>query len=981
MPKIPALLLTLAATLLPLPAFAQVTGTFSTVVTGTYNISGGQPAGTNLFHSFLDFSPQTNPVTFLNDPSLNNIFVRVLGTNPSLINGAIATTNPANLFLLNPNGITFGNNARLNLNGSFFATTANAIRFADGREFSTLNATATDLLSVSVPTSLHFITTPAGISLTGNGSLILAGPNNTRVSLTSCTIFIPGLCPRSALRVGGDRTLALIGGPITLNGANLLAGQIEVGSVGAGAVVGINPDLSLNYNGVNALQDIQLLNQASIDASGGRGGAIQVRGRDISLSRGGAIAAITTATNTTGQPLRVHATGTLSLDSSTGPISRIFTEANNTGGIGGNVEITAGRLVGTAGARVEARVAYLGARSGDLTVNTGDLTLRGESPGGIRSGLLIDHAALTGQGGKLTVNATQINLDQKAQINASTFSDGNAGEIVINSGAIAMAGESIIRSSGDNRRGNGGNVTIATQTLNLRSGAQITTSTLAAGNAGNLRIQAQDIFLTGVGSTNPTSLTANVASPTATGSGGRLTLETQRLTLNNGAQISTGTFGVGNGSDANITAHESITINGIGKNPAGKTFFSGIFTQTDATGQGNSGNLTLETGRLTITDGGVISVGTIGAGQGGTLTINAREQITVAGLGEQLPSGISSRTRTGANAGTVTINTDQLRVGDRATITVETLGTGNAGNLEINARLVQLENQGNITAATRSGQGGNVNVTADQLRVSDRGTVTVESLGIANAGNLEINARLIQLENQGTITAATTSGQGGNIALNATHIILLFDSEISTTAGTANQPGDGGNITINAATVTGLFNSDIISNSFQGRGGRIVITAEGIFGLKFRLQRTPENDITAFSLFSPELNGEVILNTPGIDPTQALIDVPVVDSPEVVQQVCGLRAGTEVGSGLRFQGRGIPREGFGGVAVLPVVMPEGGDAPMLSSSHPINPNPNPLIAQGWGRNAQGQLVLTAQAPAGPALLLSAVRCPSSQIFP
>ncbi|MEA5417831.1 S-layer family protein [Spirulina sp. CCNP1310] len=918
MPKIPALLLTLTAALLPLPVAAQVIGTFGTVVNGTYDISGGQPAGSNLFHSFLDFSPQNNPVTFLNDPSLTNIFVRVLGTNPSVINGAIATSNPANLFLLNPNGITFGNNARLNLNGSFIASTAHSLIFPDGREFSTLNTTATDLLSVQVPIGLRFAQTAAGIMLTGNGAVIPNGPNESRISLTGCH----ALC-QSSLTAAANQAITLLGGPVTLDGGNLLApnGRLAVGSVGAGQIVGLNPDFSLNYGGVTAFQDIRLFNRASIDSSGVRGGAIQVQGRNLDLSGGGAIASITTGANTTGQTLQINATGTIRLDSSSSPISRIFTEANATGGIGGNIAINTGQLLATGGGEVSARVANLGGRSGDLTITGQQMTIQGVSPGGVRSTVAIAHGASTGQGGTATINVANINLDDQGQILARTTSNGNAGNIVINSNSLTMARESTIRSSAERFSGNGGNITINSQTLNLNSGAQITTSTLAAGNAGTLRIKAADIFLTG-GSTNPTSLTANVASPTATGSGGRLTLETQRLTLNNGAQISTGTFGVGNGSDTSITASESIAINGLGKNPAGKTFFSGIFTQTDATGQGNSGNLSLETGRLTITDGGVISVGTIGTGQGGNLTINAREQVTVTGFGEQLPSGISSRTRTGAQAGTVTMNTDILRVSDRA-------------------------------------------------------TVTVESLGIANAGNLDINARLIQLENQGTITAATTSGQGGNINLNALHIILLFDSEISTTAGTANQPGDGGNITINAATVTGLFNSDIISNSFRGRGGRIVITAEGIFGLKFRLQRTPENDITAFSLFSPELNGEVILNTPGIDPTQALIDVPVVDSPEVVQQVCGLRAGTAADSGLRFQGRGIPREGFGGVAVLPVVMPEGGDAPMLSSSNPINPNPRPLIAQGWGRNAQGQLVLTAQAPTAPTLLLSAVGCPAA----
>src|ERR671932_65293 len=137
-----ALILTLGFWLLPLAVRSQLVvpandGT-NTVVKSEPNrtdISGGQLSGNgaNLFHSFSQFNlSQGQIANFITNPNIQNILGRISGGDVSVINGLISVSGGnSNLFLMNPAGIVFGQNARLNVPGSFFATTATGIGFGD----------------------------------------------------------------------------------------------------------------------------------------------------------------------------------------------------------------------------------------------------------------------------------------------------------------------------------------------------------------------------------------------------------------------------------------------------------------------------------------------------------------------------------------------------------------------------------------------------------------------------------------------------------------------------------------------------------------------------------------------------------------------------------------------------------------------------------------------------------------------------------
>lgn len=186
-----------------LPNNSQVTK-----LNNTINIEGGSRAGNNLFHSFSSFSVPSNiDAHFQNSLDIQNIISRVTGNNISNINGLIKANGTANLFLINPNGIIFGENAKLDIGGSFFATSTNSVKFNDGIEFSAKNPQSTSLLSISVPLGLQYGSYPGNVEVIGANLQVNAGQT---IGLVGGNVLINGgklLAPSGRVELGGDSTL------------------------------------------------------------------------------------------------------------------------------------------------------------------------------------------------------------------------------------------------------------------------------------------------------------------------------------------------------------------------------------------------------------------------------------------------------------------------------------------------------------------------------------------------------------------------------------------------------------------------------------------------------------------------------------------------------------------------------------------------------------------------------------------------------
>ncbi|HBL57584.1 MAG TPA: filamentous hemagglutinin [Cyanobacteria bacterium UBA8803] len=777
----------------------------------TLTITGGTTVGSNLFHSFRTFSVTTGDTAWLNnDTEIRNILTRVTGNSISNIDGLILTNGTANLFLINPNGIIFGANASLNIGGSFIGSTARSIRLADGNEFSATNPQAPPLLTINVPIGLQLGANPAGIVVQGGG-------NNLKIEVVSSAFIRDNRTV--GLQVAPGQTLALVGGDIALEGGNLTAegGQIELWSVRNGLLGITNSQGKLaitNEQLATQFGDILFTGAASADASGNGGGTIQVQGQRIWLRDGSAILATT-----------------------------------------------------------------LGA----------------------------------GHGGEITVRAAE-SLE------------------VLGFDRILLFPSIISTSSQPGSIGTAGAIAIETSSLLVGNGGVISSATFGSGKAGDMIVRANSVEAFGTLNNLNASGLFTAAQFGSTGNAGDLTIATQHLRLTDGAQILATTTGAGNGGNLRIKATEAVEVSGFAefRNPglpiplsiAGSTIASSVSRRQV---MGNAGNVTIETRRLTVKDGGQIITATFGAGKGGNLTIRAMDSVELIGTSGTNPPVVNS-------------------LSGRVTSLAATAGrnsTGNAGTLTIETR---------------------------QLTIRDGARATVENLAtIGQAGDLVVKADSIRLLDGGSLDAETRAGDRGNITIDAKDILLSNNSRITTNA---QQTASGGNITINTNTLVAVpkEDSDITANAQKGSGGRVSITAQGIFGTQFRDQLTPLSDITATSDLGSEFKGTVQIDIQGVDPNRGLVELPVTvaDSSNQIAQTCASQARN---NSFVMTGRGgLPPTPSEALNYTPGwidwrVSRSGQDEEIggtAESSTQQSKIPNPLVeATGWLINTQGQVELVA----------------------
>ncbi|BAY34201.1 hypothetical protein NIES2107_61060 [Nostoc carneum NIES-2107] len=796
-------------------AHAQVTsdGTTNSNISSSDNnftILNGIAKGNNLFHSFSNFSvPTGGTATFdlVNTPNITNIFSRVTGGNVSHIDGLISTINHNNsvsLFLLNPAGIVFGPNASLNIGGAFVGTTANSIKFADGVEFSAVNSATPPLLTMSVPVGLQLGANAGAIRTQGNSppNFLYASP-----------------------QIFKAETVALIGSDIDINQTYVTNpdGRVQLWAL-RNAEVGLNNQAGLQLISPAAADwgNILLRQSSYIQTNGMNGGAINIRGRGLTLQDGSQISS-STGTLGKGQGINIKTTEFVDL------LGASAANQYSTPGLHTSV-------VGNQG------------RAGDITVETGRLRL---------------------------ANGAWIESTLSSPFDFISFSpipsnDSRTGDINIKAAVVEVTGYNRFP------------YFFLGSDLGLYFASAITT--LISGGHSN--------------------------------ESGKITVDAQRVSLLDGGFISADVIGfyipgfsesptIGKSGDIVIRASEKLEISGLGANNSNSSVISSMQPFT----VGEAGNILINTAHLTLSKGGSVASDVTGSGQAGNIEIHAQDvEVSDPVIDDfnQAVSGITVGLGKDAvgQGGTIKLTADSLRVFNGGQITSSSLGQGSAGSVNLNVKNIEVQgtsqsliNGGYLPSAIAASSAnslaaGSINITSDRVSVKDNAVITVSNTGNGDAGNLNITAKNLFLDNSASLRSEVNGGGQGNIQLNVNDVLLLrHGSKIITNALGAST---GGNININVGSMVAVpsENSDISANAVLGSGGNIQITTQGIFGLEFQAQPTLNSDITASSQFG--LSGNVQVDTIGVDPNSGLLELPenVTDSSQQIASGCAANTGS-----------------------------------------------------------------------------------------
>ena len=465
-------------------ALAQVTsdGTVNTQVNQNGNvaeITGGETRGGNLFHSFQDFSvPTDNQAFFNNADSIANIFSRVTGGRISDIDGTIRANGSASLFLINPAGIIFGQNARLDIGGSFYGSTASSILFEDG-EFSAADLENPPILTVNAPIGLGFRDEPGDIV-------------NRSVADNTDFVFI-------GLRLQPGADLTFVGGDIKFDSGfvTVPGGKVELGGVSEAGIVEINEDGSLSFPDNVARADVSF-DLAQADVRSGGGGSITINARNIELSdETYLLAGISSGLGT---PEAQAGDITLNATEAITAIDSSLIENNvkaDAIGNSGNVNIITKNLSLANRTRISSSTEGQG-NAGSVLINASE-NVSFDGGSGTFSQVLLEEAI--GNGGSINITTKNLSLTNTGVILAPTFGIGNAGNIIVNATeTISLDSESFI-SSGIflGGRGETGNIEINATNLEVNNGSRLTSSNFdGQGNGGNVIINASEtVFLDG----------------------------------------------------------------------------------------------------------------------------------------------------------------------------------------------------------------------------------------------------------------------------------------------------------------------------------------------------------------------------------------------------------------------------------------------------------------------------------------------------
>lgn len=613
---------------------------------------------------------------------------------------------------------------------------------------------------------------------------------NKTLSLDNSVIYT------NSLALGNAANIAIKSNQLAISNGSQISSDVY--SLGNAGTIDITAN-TLSINGLGQLTGI--FNTINADSAlSGNAGTININADTLSISNRGQITSDTWSSGNAGTINVI--TKDLFINGEGGFLTGIFSDANP----------------------------YSTGHAGNVTVKSDNLTV-------INEGQLSSTAYSQGNSGNITIESNAIRLFNGGKLTSGTSNQGKSGAISVSAKKLMIDGNNSNETftgiftetvSDLNNAGDSGSVFVKSDTLDIINGGRLSSSSYSPSNAGNLVVDAQSITINnGAG-----RFTGIFSETNKTGNAGNVWVKSDNLFITNAGKVSSSNYAEGNAGNVFVDA-ANLTIDGKGTD----TGFTGILSETvsDLNQAGNAGSVSVKSDYLTLVSGAQISSSSYFQGKNaGDVSINAGTML-IDRQGARHATGVFSDTFSNqGNAGSVAVEaTQNLTLLNLGSITSSTYSPiGSAGTVRVNAPTMAIDN-GTISAMAirgSSGKTGNINVTATQAidlysnaKITLQNNATVAAPKAIVPSTVTVTAPLINLKNSQITTASTGNVNASNIVINFTDKLLLDPSYITTTANT----GNGGTIDINGGKVIYLQDSGFATSVFgqNSNGGNINVKA------------------------------------------------------------------------------------------------------------------------------------------------------------
>ncbi|MES1024220.1 filamentous hemagglutinin N-terminal domain-containing protein [Gloeocapsa sp. BRSZ] len=694
---------------------------------------------------------------------------------------------------------TIGNNGNININ-------ARSLSLTDGASLITSTGGRGNAGSV-------FIQTDDSVSLTGSNT-------NISSNIGSGAIGDGGdinIAAKSlSISDGAQLQAGILGATNTLPGGRGTAGNINIYVSDTTTIGGTDSD-GLPSAVINDL----------VPGAVGQGGNINISTGSLSITNGAGLLTRTAGEGNAGSVL-------VQADSLSINDARIDTRTFGKGNAG-NLSLQVDDSISLVNSIIFGDVNPMAVgQGGDIHIQAGSLSLNNTR--------LLTRTAGEGNAGSVLVQAESLSIND-ARIETRTSGKGNAGSIALQANdSISLANSLIYSDVISTAVGQGGNIHIQAGSLSLTNMSDLSASTFGQGNAGKVFLQADNFITIETGST-----IFNNVERGAIGNSEGIDIRARSLSLSGAAQILANTYGQGNAGNIFVQADDFVSLVGD-VDLSSPSVNTGISSRAESEGAGNSGNININAGSLSLT-GSQITASTFGVGNAGKILVQADDSVNLnrSVIFSSVGSGASG------NGGEININARNLSIKDGSQLLTIVRGVsdiypipgnGTAGDINIDVRDTvtisgEFVGERNVIPSAiasavdteATGKGGNINIKAGELVLTDIAVIrsALDLAAIGEAGDINIQVGSLFITNSSGIVASTFGqGNAGNVFVQAENSISLANYSGIFTAVEEGAIGNGGDINIGTTTLS-LSDAAQISAQSQGTGraGTIKINATG----------------------------------------------------------------------------------------------------------------------------------------------------------